>query len=277
MASVNRQTDARIIWKASDAWLCALVLIALQLCIDGWLRIGARLNPSFAHWLSTVFSRGAFMVLDCVLWLLIAFWFARVQSVHQFLGRVGLRRRLTLSGWSAAWGAIAIGLLGRYAVAKGWAPPSQSFRAFWFGGAVARWFFILRIVLIVPVYEEIAMRGFLYRAFRGSYGRFISTALVLCVVTFFHWGLVSRAVLAFVCVESGAILLCVIRERTGNLWNCIVFHAAYNATGFLSWPVYVIGMILLFPYCSQPTGTLLSGRSGEESESSEASSVDTSC
>jgi membrane protease YdiL (CAAX protease family) len=259
--SVGRRTPGRITWKASDAWFCALVLIALQLWIDGWLRIGARLNPGFAHWLSTVFSRGTFMVLDCILWLLIVFLFAHAQSVHQFLEHVGLKQRLTLYGWSAAWGAIAIGLLGRYAVAKGWTPPGERFSAFWYGGVAARWFLIMRFVLMVPIYEEITMRGFLYRAFRGRYGQFISTTLILCVVTFFHWRLVSHAMFSFVCVESGAILLCVIRERTGNLWNCILFHAAYNATIFLSWPVYMIGMLLLFPYCSRRTSSLLSGGS----------------
>ena len=92
------------------------------------------------------------------------------------------------------------------------------------------------------------MRGFLYRAFRGSYGILLSVLSSFCIVTYFHWGLLSNP-LVFVCLTAGAILLCTIREWTGSLWNCILFHAVYNASVTLDWPWYVLGMFILLPFC----------------------------
>lgn len=274
---MNRQTKGRIIWKASDAWACALALIALVFGIEGWLRISARASPTIARWLGTFSFRAGFIVFLLGLPLLVAFWFSRARSIRQFLSHVGLRGRPTLFGWWSAWLAIGIGFLGVYGVAKGWAHPDQRYRAFYNRGEVAVWFFAVCGTVLVPICEEMVTRGFLYRAFRGSYGPFLSTILILGVDTSSHWARISHSVFAFACIGLLTILLCVMRERTGNLWNCVLFHAAFNAASFLRWPVYVIGMILLFPYCSRPTSTLLSGRSGEESESSEASSVDASC
>jgi len=107
------------------------------------------------------------------------------------------------------------------------------------------------------------MRGFLYRAFRGSYGRALSTALVICFHTYFHWGLVSRSLYTLVYLSLLQVLLCMTRERTGNVWNCILCHSAYNAAVGVNWATYFIGMILLFPFCVRSTQVLLSGKNPE--------------
>ncbi len=248
---VNRQAKGRIIWKASDAWLCVLALVALALGTDGWLRIGARISPAFGRWLGTLFATGTRMVFQCVLWLLIAFFFARVRSLRDFLNGAGLTRRPSLFGWFTAWVAIGIGFLSIYGSTRGWSPPPQIARSFYHAAIASRWFYIIRLVAIVPVYEETVMRGFIYRAFRGTYTPFVSTVLVLCVGVFFHWGLVSDSLYAFAYLSLIAISLCVIRERTDSLWNCILFHAAYNATVSVRWPIYAIGMLLLLPFCAR--------------------------
>jgi uncharacterized protein len=115
------------------------------------------------------------------------------------------------------------------------------------------WSYAICIVLLTPFYEETVMRGFLYRAFRGSYGVLASAAFVLLVVAYFHWGLLSRP-LSFACIALGSLLLCGIREWTGSLWNCILFHAAYNATVTLRWPFYVFGLLAVLPLCAHTAG-----------------------
>jgi membrane protease YdiL (CAAX protease family) len=104
------------------------------------------------------------------------------------------------------------------------------------------------VILLTPFYEETVMRGFLYKAFRGSYGILGSVAAVLCANTWFHWGLVSKP-LSFAMVSLGALLLCLIRERTESLWNCILFHCAYNTVATLDWRFSVAGLFIALPAC----------------------------
>jgi membrane protease YdiL (CAAX protease family) len=108
-------------------------------------------------------------------------------------------------------------------------------------------------VLLTAFYEETVTRGFLYRAFRGSYQVFASIVCVLLFVGYFHWGLTAQP-LAFVLLLIGAVLLCMIREWTGSIWNCILFHAAYNATVTLRWPFYVFGLLAVLPLCARTVG-----------------------
>ena len=115
------------------------------------------------------------------------------------------------------------------------------------------WSYAACTVLLAPFYEEMVMRGFLYRSFRGSYAFLPSTGFVLLIVAYFHWGLLSPP-LSFACIAVGSILLCAIREWTGSLWNCILFHAAYNATVTLRWPFYVFGLLAVLPLCVRTLG-----------------------
>jgi membrane protease YdiL (CAAX protease family) len=243
----NREPSDSLMWRAGDGWACALTLIALVFGIEGWLRIGARRSPFIAQWLGTISFRAGFMIFLQGLPLLIVLWFSRVRSIRQFLSHAGLKGRPSFFGWCSAWAAIGIGALGLYGVAKGWAPPDRLYRQFYYRGGSAQCFFVLYAIAWVPLCEEITMRGFLYRAFRGSYGQSLSTFLILCLATISHWGRVSDSMFAFVCIGSAAILLCGIRERTENLWNCVLFHSMFNAMALRMWAICLIAMIFLLP------------------------------
>ncbi len=75
------------------------------------------------------------------------------------------------------------------------------------------------------------MRGFLYRAFRGSYPISLSLGVILALAGLTHWSQVHRSWVAAAEVGSLTILQCYLRERTGNLWDCIICHFVFNATG----------------------------------------------
>ena len=143
---------------------------------------------------------------------------------------------------------MSIGFLALYGTYKQWIPPDQLSRDFFYQGGVAKWFFIIYGVLVGPFSEEVVRRGFLYRAFRGSYKPLLSTVFVLCVHAYFHWGLISHSLYTFSCLLLVEALLCFIREWTGNVWNCVLCHAVYNATQGLPWYVYTVGLIFYLPY-----------------------------
>ncbi len=75
------------------------------------------------------------------------------------------------------------------------------------------------------------MRGFFYRAFRGSYPIILSTGLILGITALTHWGQVHRSGFAALAIGALAVFQCYLRERTGNLWDCIICHFVFNASG----------------------------------------------
>jgi membrane protease YdiL (CAAX protease family) len=193
-------------------------------------------------------TQAALLLTQGSLSLCIVFLFARIQSVHNFFNQVGMSHQPTLSGLFAACVAVGIGYLALYGVVKQWIPPNQLFRSFYYQGGWAKWFFIVDALLIAPFCEEVVRRGFLYRAFRGSYKPPSSICFVLCVHAYFHWGTISQSLCTFTCLVLVEIWLCLIQEWTGNLWNCVLCHAAYNATQNLPWYIYSIGLILYWLY-----------------------------
>jgi membrane protease YdiL (CAAX protease family) len=237
-------------WKPRDGFLCALALILLSYITNEILWYLYDNIPACADWLKahSNLTQGALMLVQSSLSLLTVFLFARVRSIQNFFAQAGLINQPTLSGWFSAWVSIGIGFLALYGVTKQWIPPNHISRSFYYQGGAAKWFFIVYAVLIAPFCEEIVRRGFLYRAFRGSYKLPLSIFLILCFHAYFHWGIISHSFYTFGCLVLVEIWLCLIQEWTGNLWNCVLCHTIYNATQNLPWYVYSIGLILYLPY-----------------------------
>jgi membrane protease YdiL (CAAX protease family) len=91
------------------------------------------------------------------------------------------------------------------------------------------------ILLVGPLFEEIIMRGFLYRAFREGYGIALSISIMVLVATLTHWGVVTTSPWVFLLLAVLQVILCLLFEKTRNLWNCIVCHCVYNATLTSAW------------------------------------------
>jgi len=195
-------------WGAPGGLACAAGLIIFSLAINEGLRIGSDQSAAFTDWLRqhSIFVQGSLMLFQAALWLLLAFGFSRAESVRCFAEVAGLGLRPGVLGWLVASAAIGIGLFDLYGASKGWTSSNRRTLAFYSSGATARWFFVVHAVLIVPFYEEVVMRGFLYRAFRGGYGLVSSTVMILSTQTFFHWGgcitFSSRLCLPFFIVDS---------------------------------------------------------------------------
>jgi membrane protease YdiL (CAAX protease family) len=249
---IGRSSDdgLKTIWRASDAWICIVVLIVLSYGFNQVQWSISRTSPASASWLGSPLATVALRIFRAAWWVLVVFLFTRPRSVPEFLRRSGLSLPPSFIGWFAAWLGVCIGWLNLYFINKGWTPQSQISSSYYADGGVAWWSYAACTVLLAPFYEETVMRGFLYRAFRETYSLLLSALFVICVVGYFHWGLLSRP-LSFACIVMGAVLLCAIREWTASLWNCILFHAAYNATVTLSWPYYVFGMLVVLPVCAR--------------------------
>src|SRR5207244_5589961 len=129
----------------------------------------SRNSPTSASWLGSPLATIALRIFRAAWWVLVVFLFTRPRSVPEFLTRCGLTIPPSLFGWFAAWLGVGIGWLNLYGVIKGWIPQSQISSSYYADGGVMWWSYAACIVLLTPFYEETVMRGFLYRAFRGSY------------------------------------------------------------------------------------------------------------
>lgn len=97
-----------------------------------------------------------------------------------------------------------------------------------------RYLFLI-LLLVGPIVEESIVRGFLYRAFRRSYGITVSISAILVVAIFNHPGTFAASLSLFLLLGVSQILLCLILEKTDNLWNCIACHCVYNAVVACAW------------------------------------------
>ena len=240
-------------WKSRDAWFCVLMLIVFQFVILFWLRFAARSSPAFDHWWASSFGTGVIYVIQDALWVFVALWFSRVNALRDFLEPAGLRQGLSIFGWCAAWLAIAIAFVDAYGASRGLTTSSKQHHPAGYGAFSVAWcYFTLSAILIAPFCEEVATRGFLYRAFRGRYSFIVTMVIIICFSAYFHWSSVSGSVFTFGCLASLWTLLCIVRERTGSLWDCLLCHGVYNLVGMHLWIPAVIVVALFLPVVMHP-------------------------
>lgn len=241
-------------WPALYGFAGGLALIVLALIEKGLLNIAWASSASFTDWYDNheKLANGIRFVFRDFYWVLLAFVIVRFRYKRNVFEQLGLKRGPTLSGVGYAWGAMGIGVLALYFSSKLLIPQNQFIRSFYHDSAPAGFFIIFLTVVIAPISEEITMRGFLYRSFRQNLGIPLSIFFVLCMHNFFHWGVITRSYHAFFCLVALEIMLCIVRERTGNVWNCVLCHAAYNSTQN---PLIYIFALALFGYMSWLLGS----------------------
>lgn len=94
--------------------------------------------------------------------------------------------------------------------------------------AIELFFAFVVLVLLTPFVEETLFRGFLFRAYRRRFGLLIATLSVSLLFAAVHAHLnVQIDVFVF------SLVLCYLRERTDNLWSCVILHMLKNSVAFI--------------------------------------------
>jgi len=234
-----------------DAWKCGFALVLSEYLFLRSIHFVSHSSPAFASWWGHAPAALALSVAtQATVFLVLVWYFSRAKSLGGFLSRTGMSFRPSPWGWGLAWVAVGIGFIDLFWVDNGLSSSSRpSARAYYTGLTdAARYFSAFTGVLIVPLYEEIATRGFLYTAFRKSYGPSITTVLILIFSAYFHWGAISHSPLTTMSLVSLWILVCLVRERTSSLWNCVICHVAYNAVVSREWRLCLAGMVVALPF-----------------------------
>ncbi len=236
-------------WTGRTAVLCAIALIVLTSLLDSFMRANRRHSPGFADFANTLTGRLAYIAALDGLLLVTVLLFSRPVSASDFLTRTGLSRPPTFAGWCAGCVALGVAVLDHYGAASGWTASART-PAQRGGYPTAHMVFLVTTsVFIGPLVEEIVTRGFLFRALRASYSLVSSIILVICFSAFFHAGSMRDSLFTAACLVSLWVALCLVREQTASLWNCVFCHWIYNTAVLRQWALCGVGMILFLPLC----------------------------
>lgn len=167
-------------------------------------------------------------------------YIARANSIASFCKAVGLDRKPTIYGWFGALAAIGIRAGGHviYSASLTKNYPNFEVTDFLGGYGSARFLFLFPL-LYAAFWEEPVYRGFLFKAFRGSYSVLISTALVIGFTVYMHWDEYFQFGLSAILLTAFTMVQCWLREKSASLWDCILSHLVYNLTG-----LFLAGILL---------------------------------
>ena len=214
-------------WTARDAWRCLLWAFVGQLFGLFAIVVVVRVVPDFIYWLLS--PEGAFVLfyLGMLPPLVVILWFTRTNSVAALLKRFDLLTPPGKLGLAGILFGVGLGILGVYVTSRV-RLPNSAITARFVGAPTAKQLYLVGMFLTGPFVEELIMRGFLYRAFRNTYGFFGATTFVLLVAGFTHMDVVSKSLWGLFFIMSVNLTICCIRERSRSLWDCILCHVAYN-------------------------------------------------
>ena len=207
-------------WRPKNAWVCLAIMALATILFGMWLVImsgskGSRLIHLRLEHLAILQLAGSF------LWLGITVYLSRIQSWEDFKISFGLTRaspQHLLTG-------IGLGLFAAiifHSLADHGAPVGLEWNL-----PINAW---TLTVLMAAFFEEPIFRGYLYTSFRNRFSQVLSTALVSATFVAIH-PQVWHSFAAFAAIVILSILLCVLREKTMNLWPSIACHFAYNFYG----------------------------------------------
>lgn len=218
-------------WFARDAWKCLGMLLVFELVIGLFLAGLDSTLPVFHRWHRTGYGYLSARILYVAIDLLAVAYFARTDSPAIFARSVGMNRKPTDFVWFGIAFALALRILTHFLYANGWAKGYATPSLLGASHAVGmERYFYLSSPLLAAFYEEPIMRGFLYKAFRGSYTISTSVLLILAITACNHWSQYSHSAVAAISLSSLTIVLCALREKSKSLWDCIICHLVFNAS-----------------------------------------------
>ena len=83
--------------------------------------------------------------------------------------------------------------------------------------------FIVSIVIVAPIIEEITFRGLFYRTLKKNYSILISSVIVALIFSIVHLN-----ILAFTVLVTLSLFLNYIYEKYGSIFYPILLHSTFN-------------------------------------------------
>jgi membrane protease YdiL (CAAX protease family) len=222
-------------WTALDAWKCLGVIVVLEFVASLVFR-GLYLRlPAFGSWFAGPIGYLSSYVFLFVTELLVAVYFARTETPATFWKAFGFNRKPSHYVLFGVAAAFAISLFRHIMVLNGFGKgvPRPELHLFRITPGVERYLFLVPTVILAPVLEEPIYRGFLYKAFRGSYSILPSVLLIVAWTAMTHWPQYSHSLLAAFDLSVLTVIQCYLREKSDSLWDCIFCHLIFNSSSLI--------------------------------------------
>ena len=218
-------------WTARDAWKCIgmfFVFAFLTGVVIGAIRSEF---PRFYAWSRHALGYFILYSIEDMIIILTTLYFARMESMRSFWKAFALDRPPSAYAWFAIVAALLIRAVSHLLIVNGLSRGVTilPIRGFLRGSGAVRYLYLVPL-FVAPFVEEIFLRGFLYRAFRGSYTVGASIALVVALTALLHSDQFTQSWAAAVFISILTILLCALREQSDSLWDCILCHFVFNTT-----------------------------------------------
>ena len=216
-------------WSARDAWKCVAMIFVFGLILALVERV---LGLQFRSFWSSGFGYFSGDLLHYAVSLLVAAYFARTETLASFWKGFGLDRKPSELAWFGVAAALVIRAFGHFMLTHRWGKGVSNFDLTAFRDTVGfeRFFFLAPGLILAPLFEEATYRGFLYKAFRGSYPILVSMILLVAWAANTHWRYYSHSWIAALDLSLLTVVQCYLREKSDSLWDCILCHFAYNAS-----------------------------------------------
>ena len=216
-------------------WLYIVALFGSQLVVLAVVAAGWIVSPRFGQWVGTpvgTFSVTVFSALAALVTVILLsgslrdpFSLFELQSLHYGIDFVALGA------------GVLLGVAGVFVTRFGLADVGNNFPLIkpFIEAPMSQKHLLAIVLLVAPIIEEIIMRGFLYRAFRDRYTIGPSVLTIVAVSMLTHPGVLRASPWLFLLLGVLQAMLCLIWEKTRNLWSCISCHLAYNVTVTTAW------------------------------------------
>ena len=222
-------------WAARDAWKCVAMILLLGFVFETIIYALGLHFLGFRRWHGAGFGYFSIALLRYAVGLLVAVYFARTDTFVSFWKGFSLDLKPSDYVWFGIVMALIIRFSGHFLMTHGWGKGvnNYGFTSFRHAFGFERYFFLISPLILAPILEESINRGFLYKAFRGSYSITLSTILIVAWTAITHWGYYSHSWIAALDLSALTLVQCYLREKSDSLWDCIFCHFAFNASSLL--------------------------------------------
>jgi membrane protease YdiL (CAAX protease family) len=212
-------------WSGKNAWWCILCLLLSQLVLVACIII---LEEVFHLTLrSSPFKLFLIQAISGIVALLVTIVFSGVKRFADLkvfgLGKIN---------WMYVGMSVVLGLLlaesALFLVKFTHESPQSMLMKEMSNFGQRGYHYLYAILLISPFFEEFIMRGYIYKAFRGNYSIPSSIFFSVVISAFIHPSILQNFGIAILAILSLNLLVCILREKTDSLWNCLGCHLAYN-------------------------------------------------